>query len=106
MANGSLYSFLLSDKLSRENPYDFRFDPLRVFFSRYISERNRKTTDKLGFFDVLIAWKMERDLSISIQFSFSRVFSYRHGQMRELVVRFVPEQTISQLAFVSFSLVQ
>ena len=57
MANGSLYSFLLSDKLSRENPYDFHFDPLRVFFSRYTSERNRKTTDKLGFFDVLIALK-------------------------------------------------
>ena len=34
------------------------------------------------------------DLSISIQFSFSRVFSYRHSQMRKFVIRFVPEQTI------------
>ena len=34
------------------------------------------------------------DLSILIQFSFSRVFSYRHGQMRQFVVRFVPEKTI------------
>ena len=34
------------------------------------------------------------DLSISIQFSFSRVFSYRHSQMRQFVIRFVPEQTI------------
>ena len=34
------------------------------------------------------------DLCISIQFSSPRVFSYRHGQIRRLVVRFVPEQTI------------
>ena len=33
------------------------------------------------------------DWSISIQFSFLRVFSYKDGRMRKLVVRFVPEQT-------------
>ena len=34
------------------------------------------------------------DLSISIQFSFSRIFSYRHGQMRQFVVKIVPEESI------------
>ena len=34
------------------------------------------------------------DLCISIQFSSPMVFSYRHGQIRRFVVRFVPEQTI------------
>ena len=34
------------------------------------------------------------DSSISIQFSFSRVFSYRHVQMMQFVISFVPEQTI------------
>ena len=57
MANGSLYSFLLSDKLSRENPYDFHFDPVRVFFFPLYFREKQKTTDKLGFFDVLIALK-------------------------------------------------
>ena len=31
---------------------------------------------------------------IVIQSSFSRVFSYRHGQMRQFVVSFVPEQMV------------
>ena len=38
------------------------------------------------------------DLSISIQFSFLGVLSNRHGQMRQFVVWFVPEQTDIRLS--------